>query len=176
MGRAALVDELTAEGRGISPNTDLQLWSCFAGGRVQANPSLVESVHKALEQKNIGNVRVSGVVGTSWTNTARGQRFSGAEEGSAADMDLDRLQMHFLVEVGLMPYGHAKRFRLVSLNRERELKYGKPGSSPPATVDDAIQNLEAAGKLRVTMAQLSADRREEEAPSGALQELRTKTS
>jgi hypothetical protein len=138
----ALVKELTTEGRAISAGTDLQLWSCHAAARPKSDPSLVESVRDGLQAKGVGDVTVSGVVGTSWTNTATGKRLSGPEADAEADRTLGLLQYHYLIETGLVPSYSERKFPISPDGHERFLKYGR--TPPPETVEDAFANLSRA--------------------------------
>ena len=134
----ALADELTDGTRSLSPGTEVHLWSCYAGARPKSDDSLVEALTKELEAKKVGDVKVSGVTGVSWTNTATGALLSGPAMNSPQEEQLVRLQHHYLVDVGLIAEGNQKS---ATINKApRMLKV--PKTPPPLTVADAVKALE----------------------------------
>ncbi|MGI5225795.1 hypothetical protein [Actinoallomurus sp. CA-142502] len=166
-----LIADLADGERGVGPDTEVLLWSCFAAAGRTGDDNLVSRIRTALSEKGITGVRISGVAGALYTNTLDGRLYSGPtmqtkDAVTPVIQAIRDVEGHAWAESGLMgPKMKTKWDR--GLNKPVEVGFdlkqvkvdiGTKGFDegvkqivlPPNSVAVAVYNLVKSGKLPST--------------------------
>lgn len=163
-----LIADLTDDERGLSPDSEVLLWSCFAAAGRTEDDNLVSHLADGLSTKKITGVRISGVPGALYTDTRNGRLYSGPpmktkDEVTSVIEAIRAAEGHAWAESGLMTAKMKKKWDSalgtqvetgpdlkqvkVTIGEETFDEGLKQIVLPPNSVDVAVFNLIKSGKL-----------------------------